>query len=100
MVCSYLVAFDEYVHSYADPRVLVYPFMASMWPNVIFCFSYLFLILYGQRFMTPRPPLRIPQFVMIFYNGLVVGDGWSVVNCHVPMFSMARVHHKDLRLSD
>ena len=67
-----MAAFDEYVHSYADPRVLVYPFMASMWPNVAFCFSYLFLILYGQRFMTPRPPLQIPQFVMVFYNGFVV----------------------------
>ena len=80
MVCSYLNAFDAYVHSRADPRVLSYPFMTSMWPNVVFCSLYLFLVLSGRRFMSSRPPFAIPGLIIVSYNSAMV-----VVNCF--MFS-------------
>ena len=72
MICSWLDAIDSHVHSLADPRVLVYPLMSSMWPNVILCFSYLFLVLAGRRFMSSRDPVPIPKAVMLLYNGCMV----------------------------
>ena len=72
MVYSYLFALDAHVQSQGDPRVLAYPFMNSMWPNVAFCFSYLFLILAGRRFMSSRPALLVPRSFVIFYNALMV----------------------------
>lgn len=63
--------YGQYVHMMAelrDPRADSLPLMSSIWPTVIICVAYVYIIkVAGPRFMRDRKPYKLKHFV-IAYN--------------------------------
>jgi len=51
-----------------DPRTDTYPLMSSVWPTVLMCLAYVYIVKFaGPRFMKNRPPYEI-KTIIVGYN--------------------------------
>jgi len=61
----------------ADPRVVDYPMMSSIWPSFILTVAYFFIVKYaGPKFMENRKPYEIKEIMLAYNFGMVILSGY------------------------
>ncbi|CAK8693290.1 unnamed protein product [Clavelina lepadiformis] len=71
--------FYNWAETFADPRVVDWPLLASPWPTVaIVLFYFLFILVIGPRFMANRAPIDFGTFLPA-YNFALVALNYYIV---------------------
>ena len=78
-----------------DPRADSLPLMSSIWPTVIICLSYVYIIkVAGPRFMKDRKPYQLKHFVIAYNTFQTLFSLWGFLQgWRYAMTKEAAVHY-------
>ena len=77
-IISRAEALNADVAAAADPRIAIYPFMDSMYPQILLCVAYVIIVYGGMRFMKTRPAVEIRSMMVAYNFGMVALNGFIV----------------------